>query len=136
MHSFNLIFVDMVTMYEISNKNVACTFGFKCLYCVVHYFQRNVDHIFIEASDKPFPPKKTSQFRGSQILFNPCPRTFRPRTRLIKANKGQRRSTMHNILRHHTQQYVKLLFQAYNRFHWSEYTWQVTQRQPRYKYNI
>ena len=58
MHSFNLIFVDMVTMYEISNKNVACTFGFKCLYCVVHYFQRNVDHIFIEASDKPFPKKK------------------------------------------------------------------------------
>ena len=44
----------------------------------------------------------------------------------LKANKGQRRSTIHNTLHHHTPQYVMLLFYAYNRFHWSEYTWQVT----------
>ena len=36
----------------------------------------------------------------SQDIVNPCPRTFRPRTRLMKANKGQRRSTMHNTLHH------------------------------------
>ena len=34
----------------------------------------------------------------------------RPRTRLMKANKDQRRSTMHNTLHHHTPQYVILLF--------------------------
>ena len=49
-------------------------------------------------------------FTKSQDIVNPCPRTFRPRTRLMKANKGQRRSTMHNTLHHHTPQYVMLLF--------------------------
>ena len=28
----------------------------------------------------------------------------------LKANKGQRRSTIHNTLQHHTPQYVMLLF--------------------------
>ena len=43
----------------------------------------------------------------SQDIVNPCPRTFRPNTRLMKANKGQRRSTMHNTLHHHTPQYIQ-----------------------------
>ena len=46
----------------------------------------------------------------SQDIVNPCPRTFRPRTRLMKANKSQRRSKMHNTLHNHTPQYVMLLF--------------------------
>ena len=88
--------------FQVRTPNVKVTVrhNTKCGQCY------NLEMARYSLNNSSIHPDTFCQRDKKPYIVNPCPRTFRPRTLLMKANKSQRRSTMQNTLHHHTPQYM------------------------------